>query len=70
MPNELKPCPICGGEVFCFHTQHKSLNLRRFGYRCLSCETYFYMEQNTPYKNNTATEQEAIDTWNRRADNG
>lgn len=66
---DLTPCPFCKGKIYLFHIQHQSLALRRFGYRCLSCETYFFIEQNTVYKSEKVTEQEAIDAWNRRADN-
>ena len=59
---ELKPCPFCGGKARIvendpFGSQRKEF--RCYGVICNGCDAHFW-------KN---TEEEAIDAWNRRADN-
>lgn len=60
MPNELKPCPFCGGEA---ETTEVFLYGKTAGYviccnKC-SCELKMY-----------SSKQNAEKAWNRRADNG
>ena len=65
MPNELKPCPFCGGEA-------KLVNQKVMGgydysfVRCKKCDigTQKY-EVSTEY----CSSDKAISTWNRRVDN-
>ena len=64
---ELKPCPFCGGEidergVQCNYGK-KSITL---DLKCKKCGTFFKFKsklENDPYL-------EAVEAWNRRADNG
>ena len=57
---ELKPCPFCGGEA---RSVSKYSNNKKWKYFCecwlCSCRTQYF-----------ETEEKAIKTWNRRADNG
>ena len=55
MPNELKPCPFCGGEA-----KVNEFN-DVFFVACVVCqsETIWF-----------ETPEEAIEAWNRRVDNG
>ena len=52
MTDELKPCPFCGGEARIFYPD---CTFARVG--CRQCRTV---------SNGYATQQEAIDAWNRR----
>ena len=60
---ELKPCPFCGGEVVQHHATSEELCID-LGYRffCekLCCMQVKYYE----------TKEEAIEAWNRRAEDG
>lgn len=58
MPNELKQCPFCGGEA---ETVKGEVNEPIFwvSCKCCQCETIWF-----------ETAKEAIETWNRRYDNG
>lgn len=67
---ELKPCPFCGGEVDYIHTDHETLIFRTHQFSCKRCHANVFLEAEGHYKTATETEIEAIDTWNRRADNG
>lgn len=69
MPNELKPCPFCGGAARLYHTEHTNLNNRKHYFNCEKCGTYFLFYTNTKYISQEQTEQEAIEAWNRRIDN-
>ena len=70
MNEELKPCPFCGGEAVLMHMDYGDGYLPEvqtvWGVYCrkdLSSE-----HGHGHYIDNYATEQEAIDAWNRRAD--
>lgn len=54
MKTELKPCPFCGGEA--------DVDIGNFGGMVCYCKQCF--SQGKQCK----TEEEAIETWNRRAD--
>ena len=82
MPNELKPCPFCGGEATVElahpHFVYKKYHDRYVIVGCRSCgiTTHLYAANNktrSPLLNKANTEkaqQKAIEAWNRRADNG
>ena len=64
---ELKPCPFCGGEAFVdihsyWEIETQGFTDRTYGVVCGDCHMqtrqFFY------------TENEAIEAWNRRVDNG
>lgn len=65
MPIELKPCPFCGGEAEInphsfWNEKEKDFTDKTFGVVCGECQTsgnQFY-----------GTEAEAVEAWNRRAD--
>ncbi len=67
---KLKPCPFCGGEIRYMHTNHKNLHNRTHQYNCVKCNAYIFLNAEGRYKTADETKEEAIDTWNRRADNG
>ena len=62
MATELKPCPFCGGEAIYITTAIKAGDLVKefYSISCLDCnaEIYKYCK----------TEEEAIEAWNRRAE--
>ena len=67
MPNELKPCPFCGGKATTSHgvavtTEHF------FFVSCEKCHSRTGNAYKWQYGENY--EQKAIEAWNRRADNG
>lgn len=81
MPNELKPCPFCGGEATLVCDSHKTFEPREVRYvrvACTRCHlgTQSYRCQvpdqlgqtigNKPYKQAV---KEVCDLWNRRVDN-
>ena len=70
---ELKPCPFCGGEAKVQKDVHSiDGGLRLFYYvRCCLCGAIagFKLECYPRQKEHKA-KREAIDAWNRRADNG
>ena len=57
MPNELKPCPFCGGKATLWQDMGAD---RPFNILCGCGGRVGWFE----------TEKETIDAWNRRADNG
>ena len=66
---ELKPCPFCGGKIRLFHTEHFDTRRRRFDYNCLKCNAYISLMAISRYKSAKANAAEAVEIWNRRADN-
>lgn len=67
MQNELKPCPFCGGKPHIskhsfWNEKTKGFTDHTYGIECIECHT----KGNQFYE----TEKEAIEAWNRRADNG
>jgi Lar family restriction alleviation protein len=69
MPDKLKPCPFCNGEVTNYHIEHLDLNHRKFDYRCEKCGAYFSLPNTAKYLSAEQTEKEMVKVWNRRADN-
>lgn len=63
MENELKPCPFCGGAAVLKVVPHTEIT--PYYVRCdnFSCSVHV----STCLRN---TPEEAIELWNRRADNG
>lgn len=59
MPNELNPCPFCGGEEISCQDAGKNTDV--WFVQCESCGATF------PHFD---SEKEAIEAWNRRVDNG
>lgn len=61
---ELKPCPFCGGKAILVHDQ---VGLGASYIRCGKCglESVHFIKSFE-----VASDYEAIDYWNRRADNG
>ncbi len=57
---ELKPCPFCGGEADCSKNVLHN-NQYEWAVECIECGAF---------TDCFATEEEAIEAWNRRADNG
>ena len=61
---ELKSCPFCGGEAYLFEASESVWDLKPHDFTviCRTCRAgihrYF------------PTKEEAIEAWNRRADNG
>jgi Lar family restriction alleviation protein len=58
MPNELKPCPFCGGKVSVWH----NLATDNYDIECQECCC--------DVQQHYGCVDEAIEAWNRRADNG
>ena len=70
MPNELKPCPFCGGEAVLYHQSSKyTEHDGDFVYCFRGCggRTKLFECYNGTVKTHKETEQEAIAAWNRRA---
>ena len=59
MPNELKPCPFCGGEAFVWRTSHRTW---------IECENYNVDTHRVAFS--STYEKEVIEAWNRRYGNG
>ena len=57
MPNELKPCPFCGGEASMIKVDYVRGNTYCY---CTECKA------KSPY---CLTREEAINAWNRRSEN-
>ena len=82
MPNELKPCPFCGGEAAFFAKTFKERGISRgwgFGIFCTNCaitspKTNYQVEitfnKSGEIEITTDERPLAIKEWNRRADNG
>ena len=66
---ELKPCPFCGGKVELMHIDHTNLNKRKFMFVCQRCSAHIFLYGYGVYVSKDRTEEQAIETWNRRADN-
>ena len=64
MPNELKPCPFCGGEAEYVCTKGVAfVRCKRF----LKCGA---VGPKQPIGDDFIAKEIAINAWNRRADNG
>lgn len=57
--NELKPCPFCGGEARICSAGFEATYIRCANIKDCGCKFEWF-----------DTEEEAIEAWNRRADNG
>lgn len=57
---DLKPCPFCGGEAEVFRGTTYGFHYL-YEPRCIKCECALGVYE---------TEEQAIEAWNRRADNG
>jgi hypothetical protein len=67
-PDELLPCPFCGGKAE-IKDARKFLVVSKFSYiipYSVGCSNKKCDVK--PYTEYSSTEQEAIDAWNRRAD--
>lgn len=60
---ELKPCPFCGGEAK-IHTSEEFFLIDKKKFSSVFCKN---CQATSRYFN---TSKEAIEAWNRRADNG
>lgn len=58
MQNELKPCPLCGGEAEIFSFNRKAFGVWKVKYFCVRCKVCGYSGRISRY---------AIEAWNRRA---
>lgn len=67
MTEKLKPCPFCGGvpSTADWITSRLYTRDNAFCVYCPSCQLLFGFDAD--YGGQFATEQEAIETWNRRA---
>lgn len=64
MSEKLKPCPFCGSKAELRELTYQDTTL--FGIFCV--EDLKPKNQHGHFIDNYASKQEAIDTWNRRAD--
>jgi len=70
MEIELKPCPFCGGEISHYTVGYIGKTPTELDVQCNNCCVKF--EINTEFANFPMIDgpKNAIDIWNRRADNG
>lgn len=79
MPNELKPCPFCGGDKIDLSIKTADYPYWYVSMYCKSCNCYGartrvtvptdkWVNRNMIEKS-TKTKEVAIEAWNRRADN-
>lgn len=61
MPTNLLPCPFCGGEAVRLGVMDNTRNTQKKGYRYFGCRKCCVVSFSG------MTEAEAIDAWNRRA---
>ena len=61
MATELKPCPFCGG---CVHLDKLYNYFRATAVNCEVCDIVFTLDDCT------ASEEEVVIAWNRRAEDG
>ena len=64
MPEELKPCPFCGGKAHIFENDYGECNFEI--YYTIGCKTddcFLYMGADNFYD----TKELAIEAWNKRA---
>lgn len=71
MSEKLKPCPFCGGKPYLFKD-----NFGKYGVACEKCNLWFgiKIENGTllrfGWTAKIKTRKEAVEAWNRRANNG
>ncbi len=68
MPNELKPCPFCGGNAH-IGEMKKAVGFERWSVACINRRCIAYKLHN-PFVAKYLSRESAIEAWNRRADNG
>lgn len=72
MPNELKPCPFCGGKADTYEYEEEQVIYDPLG--CVDKKIYTLYDVECPECGycivDKVSEQEAIEAWNMRADNG
>ena len=69
----LKPCPFCGGEAVLYHQSSKYTDYDGdyvYCFRGCGSRTKLFECYNGTGKTHEDTEKEAIEAWNRRADDG
>jgi Lar family restriction alleviation protein len=63
MENELKPCPFCGGYAHIDKTSSMTC-FRDAAIYCEGCNSWYVLDAFS------ATEEDLIDAWNRRVNDG
>ena len=67
---ELKPCPFCGGEAKVMYAMEEGGTKTVFSVICQSCGTGIFRPRRIPNEWNAYVGVgEAIEAWNRRAEN-
>lgn len=63
MPEKLKPCPFCGGEVRIINAEDLTLNGKCLIVHCDRCKS------ETCFWRNCLSEEQTTKKWNRRTEN-
>ena len=63
MPEKLKPCPFCGGEVEIINAEDLTINGKCYVVHCDNCKS------ETCFWRNCLSEEQTTTKWNRRAEN-
>lgn len=68
---KLKPCPFCGGEAVLYHQSSKYTDKDGNYVHCIKCgaRTKLFECFNGTGKTHTDTKKEAVEAWQKRADN-
>ena len=66
---KLKPCPFCGGEAKMKHgfPGQQKKGVRQAVVQCKSCGCRTVTYRQLPYQSYTEVDEQAANTWNRRA---
>ena len=62
MPEKLKPCPFCGGEVEIINAEDLTINGNCYVVHCDNCKS------ETCFWRNCLSEEQTTTKWNRRAE--